>query len=338
MALFCAVSTFRDAIQQAINLLNAEELGRRGTQPFNESNRCRCFLRWLLENIPTEINDYQNLLAHLQQIAWPEQFKAFAGLSGRLLDALQVLKPSALRHHNIEEAIRQNLAKTGHEAVWDALSEEDKERYKTELIKATASYGLLEVAYLISQDHGRNPISTLRDSMGARLPEEYFSNLLAGWVVEDGFKAMLESKGFTCTLVGVDKQRIIQLKRVEGMSAYDLQVAHNANHLDIEIQRVGKLSKPRGASQIKTALKKHKYEGGNGGEKILILWVGRLDQVRYQSWTQKIIIVRNITNNAEIEFADNNIRLPEALFDQGITWTQLQGTTAEEIRQMLAGG
>jgi hypothetical protein len=262
------------------------------------------------------------------------EFLPAMGSIGKLLDAIQVLKPYTTRNDSVRRSIFLALARTGHNFIWEAFGKDGNEYYEDELLRATAIYQLLEVAAVVKPGT-RNPISTLRNSMGARLPEEYFSELLAGWAVEDTFKLLLETKGFGCTLKGPDRERQIQFVRPVEMSFYDFEVRRANTTFYLELQRVGKLARGRDTGRIRTYLRKHKYDGGDNPTRVLILWVGEPAQSTYRKWSQKVIAITDVCHKNFVSFRDEHISLPEHIFETAPHWTDLRHATGDQILQML---
>lgn len=336
MSLLCEVTDFRGALLQCAKLLREEELEARGLQETPSAiPLCREFLHYLSNQ---EVTSYKQLVELLQGSRADKKFLRLTGFLGKLLDAVQILKPNSARNQRVRQSIYTALGRTGHDFIWNTLPKDTKEHYEHELLKATAIYQLLEIAALMEpsdSDRSRNPISTLRNSMGARLAEEYFSELLAGWVVEDTFKSFLETKGFKCALEGPDRERQIQFARPTEMGIYDFRVSRVGNTFSLELQRVGKLSRVGNTDRIKTYLRSHKYEGGDDDTKVLVLWIGKPAQQAYKKWTQKLVFISNVRSKSNISFSDDKLLLPTEILDSARTWKDLADLTGEEIIGVL---
>lgn len=336
MSLLCDITSFRDAVGACAQLITTQELRSRGVK---EIPRGLLVYREFLLRVSNEVEDsYEQLLELLQSPQMERRFSPLTGSIGKLLDAIQVLKPQTTRNDRVKHSILVALERTGHHFIWEALGKHGRNYYEDELLKATAIYQLLEVAAVVEPaevELSRNPISTLRNSMGARLPEEYFSELLAGWAVEDAFKLLLETKGFECTLEGADRERQMQFVRPGGMGVYDFKASSASRTFYLELQRVGKLSREQNTGRIRTYLRRHKYEGGNDHTKVLILWVGEPAQQAYRKWAQKVIPIANVRNKDFASFGNEYISLPDHIFDSAQSWTDLTRATGDEILRML---
>ena len=174
--------------------------------------------------------------------------------------------------------------------------------------------------------------------MGDRLPEEYFAELLAGWFVEDVVKSEIESKGFTTELMGVDRERKVFFVRPDNMGDYDLKVKIAAENYLLEVQRVGKLTKTR-EGFFKTALKSHKYEGGNSNDKILILWIGKEPtQIAkaHSKYFNHLIFIPNIRHQKEVTFSNDTIYFKENLIiSRALSWNEFKDADGEDLRRIF---
>jgi len=280
MSILCGFGTFKSALRKCIRLLDEENLTKRNIDKFPNKVKkrlrtLRAFLAYL-EQISERTRSYEELLKELQKPETPKEYLELIGFLGKVLDALQIVKPGTSRRKKVTEKIRASLERTKHDFVLEEISESDKKAYEEELAEATATFHLLEVVFSVHKTMKKsNPIASLRGSMGRRLPEEYFAELLAGWLVEDVVKSELKKKGFEVELTGVDRERKVFMKKPKNMGAYDLKVETDEGTYFLEVQRIApnKLKQKDGC--FHTTLKKHKYEGGMGKCKVLVLWVGK---------------------------------------------------------------
>ncbi len=247
-----------------------------------------------------------------------------------------------LRNDRVVKTINEALNRTGHGFLWEEATEEERKSYAKELIMATATFHLLEVVFSISKTEtsGRNnPISTLRESMRGRLPEEYFAELLAGWFIEDMLSSKIKNKGFTTELKGADKDRKVLFVRPDNMGDYDLEISIDSQSYLLEVQRVGKLVKNNDC--FKTALKYHKYSRGDSNYKILVLWIGKDPSKisrNYSGYFNHLIFIPNIKNRADVIFDEQKgmIRFRESLINsRSISWDELKSTSAEELKEII---
>ena len=312
-------------------LLQQNELAARGiTDPPGVIETCRQLLRYILDETRVDFS-YEQLVHKLQKDRMPPQFAILFGVVGKLLDAIQIIKSSSFRNNAIRQSIVEKLKRSGHEFVWQELA--GRQRYEEELLKATATFQFLEVASLLEPKRGRNPISTLRKSMGSRLPEEYFAELLAGWIIEDILVEVLRSKGLDCDLEGPDRLRKIQFFRPPEMGVYDFRVSHGNEAFYLELQRVGKLSRERGEVRVRTALKRHKFDRGNRKNRILVLWIGRPKQAGYAKWARRLVFISDPSHKEKegIFHRAENIYLPVEILDHGWLWSEFKGASGRDI-------
>ena len=342
MSLLCDLNTFKSALEECIFLLTEGNLSPRGIEDVlsgRDLESLRNFLSWMVTKINGGINSYEKLVEEIQRSETPASYKLQIGFLGKILDAVQIIKPGTLRHRRVIETIKEALRRTGHEFVWEEADQEEKEKYEKELVRATATFHLLEIVFSKAKTAGKkNPIATLRRSMGDRLPEEYFAELLAGWFVEDVIKSELEEKGFTTKLKGVDRGRTVFFVRPNNMGDYDLEVEIGNERFSLEIQRVGKLTKTR-EGLFKTALKSHKYEGGNSNEKILILWIGeKPTQIAeaHSRWFNHLIFIPNIKHQRGVTFSNDSISFNESFLTNGsLSWDEFKNIDGGDLVEIF---
>ncbi len=335
--LLCNIEDFKSAVEKCENLLSEKNLSCRGIKKEDLSDEIKDkirnlknFLSWIAKQIDKgEVNSYVHLLKELQTNKAPSGTSDQIGFLGKILDAVQIVEINTLRSKRISKTIEENLARTGHKFLLGNNSkhlDKIKREYSKELLEATSTFHLLEVSFMqCKKDKSRNPIASLRKSAGNRLPEEYFSELLAGWLVEDAIKLALENKGFKVTLNGVDKERKILFYKPKDMSAYDLEVEGN---FFMEVQRVGKLTISRkyeeklNGKSINISLKKHKYNEGNSNNKILVLWIGKnapnIKRKNKDLLENKLLFVINPKNRKEVVFNNKRIYISVNLISTGI--------------------
>lgn len=342
MSLLCNLKTFKFALEECIFLFTIENLSPRGIEYVlsdADLEKLQNFLSWMVTKINEGISSYEKLIEELQKPETPTTYKLQIGFLGKILDAVQIVKPGTLRNRGVIETIKEALNRTGHAFVWEEARIEERERYAKELVRATATFHLLEVVFSKVKSAGKkNPIATLRRSMGDRLPEEYFAELLAGWFVEDIIKSEIESKGFATELMGVDRERKVFFVRPDNMGDYDLRVEGDTECYLLEVQRVGKLTKTR-EGFFKTALKSHKYEGGNSHDKILILWIGKEPtQIAkaYNKYFNYLIFIPNIRHQKEVTFSNDTIYFKEnLLINRSLSWNEFKGAVREDLRRIF---
>jgi len=337
--LLCEIRDFKNALKNASSLLEEKQLKERGIQSISRGIIiCRNFLEELYQN---DYKSYPEFICFLQKFGASKEVSLLTGGLGKLLDVIQILKSNTLRNKRIKESICRSLQRTGHLYLWEELSDKERHYYQEELINGTALFHLLEVVSLYEPAQSSNPINTLRNSMGARLPEEYFAELLAGWVIEDVFKNFFKKKGFRCFLEGPDKQHKLIFVRPEEMGYYDFKIVADNKIFYLELQRLAKLNKETDSKKkelmgkIKTYLKEHKYMGGDNRNKILILWIGIPFQKTYKKWAQKILFISDIKRKKDVVFKNEYLYLPERFLNEALSWEELKQKSSTDLFRLL---
>jgi len=340
MSLLCNLRTFKSALEECAFLLTEENLLPRGIkndlfEKDKDLENLRNFLSWIIKEINEGVDSYEKLVKEIQKLKTPDSYRLQIGFLGKILDAVQVVKPGTLRNRRVAVTIKGALERTGHEFVWEEVKREERKKYTKELVRATATFHLLEIVFSKAKTtEKKNPIATLRRSMGNRLPEEYFAELLAGWFIEDVIKSELERKGFVTELKGVDRERKVLFVKPNNMGDYDLEVEIEKERFLLEMQRVGKLTKTR-KGLFKTVLKSHKYEGGNSNEKILILWIGenptQIAKV-HSKWFNHLIFIPNVKHQRGVTFSNNTICFEEKFLISGsLCWNQFKNVNGRDL-------
>lgn len=369
MGLLCDLKTLKTALVKCNSLLSNDILSLRGVPEdildSKELRSLRGFLDWLIKKIDEGINSFESLIKELERPEAPTEYKSLMGFLGKILDAIQVVKPTTLRYSEVVNTFRNALSRSGHEFLLNEYRE-IYENYIKELVEATASFLLLEVVLYMNKDRrSNNPIASLRKSMGDRLPEEYFAELLAGWFVEDVIKKVLEEKSFSVKLTGVDRERKIFFSRPRGMGEYDLEVVaddESNKSYRLEVQRVGKISRYRGNNEeskennkeskrfFYTELKQHKYRGGGDCSKVLTFWIGqgKLRIERREKNKSKVVVrknetnpsyilfVPNIRNRNDVNFEDKKVYISEDLLIKALPWEEFKRISKEQLIQLLS--
>jgi len=268
--MLCSIKEFKEALSLLISLLNEQNYKKKNLDTdivAGVVENIQLFLENLSDAIK-DFDDYTKLIKYLEDMELNEKkLLPLNGYLGKILDSIQLLKPNTSRHKNAKYYFLRSLKRTGHHYLYNEISDEDKLKLFTEIIECAALYIILEVSSL-AYSNDANPISSLRNSMGDRLPEEYFSELLAGWHIEDIFIKQLKDKGLKVVQSGVDTNRKILFKKMKGMGEEDITLNYNNKTYKIELQRVGKATFK---DFYKTALKKHKIKNNDS---IIILWFG----------------------------------------------------------------
>lgn len=345
--MLCTIEEFKDALTKSIALFDNEVIESKNLLP-NETEpitrNVKLFLTTLKSKIESNnINTYEELISFLENIELSDKnLIPLTGYLGKILDVIQLLKPNTTRSKNSKKYFKNSLKRTGHDFLFDELSQEEKEDLFEEIITSAALYILLEVSNL-AYSNSINPISTLRNSMGDRLPEEYFSELLAGWFIEDVLIEKLKTKGFNINQTGIDTSRKILFKRPKNMGDADINIEYNKLKYSIELQRVGKATKPnkinavKNTNVVKTYLKSHKRKDK---DTLTLLWFGNNPKgiAKTNSYLyNKLCIVKNSdvndSNNSNIFFKNENIFISKYYIKNNsfVNWEELKNSEIEII-------
>jgi len=345
--MLCTIGEFKDALTKSIALFNDEVIQSKNLSP-NEIEpiirNVKLFLTTIKDEIESNnIDTYEKLIFFLENIELSNRkLIPLTGYLGKILDVIQLLKPNTTRSKNSKNYFKNSLKRTGHDFLFNELSDGEKENLFEEIINSAALYILLEVSNF-AYSNSINPISTLRNSMGDRLPEEYFSELLAGWFIEDVLIAKLKSKGFIIHQTGIDTSRKILFKRPRNMGDADINIEYNTHQYSIELQRVGKATKPTKLYEkpnneiIKTSLKSHKITNNNT---LTLLWFGNNPKGIAESNSflyNKLCVIKNSdvndSSNSNIFFQNENIFIHRDYIRNNsfINWEQLKNSEIEVI-------
>ena len=357
--MFCKVDDFKEAVGKCIELLQPVSLKHRG---INKQDIDKCnpqltnligFLSQVREKVEAGADSYPRLVEELQKSKVPKDYKVLVGFLGRILDAVQVMKDSALRNKQVKKAVKRCLKRTGHDFLLTEVSEDLRKELFEELLSATATFLLLEVAFSFSDS--TNPLSSLRRSMGDRLPEEYFSELLAGWLIEEAIFSELKQKGIPVVRNGVDRKRKILFKRPKNMGDSDLvfslkNAQDNSNcEFKLEIQRVGKKKIPLDANEhaYRVDLKTHKGDFLEKDNSILLLWIGegkfRIKEGKKTMIPRKgekpsylLFISKKDLDSKKVDYKNEKLFInPEFLRKNAIEWKRFKEMTKEDFVRSL---
>jgi hypothetical protein len=336
----CEFESFKNALKQAINLLTEENLKKRGIKEVSENiQKLKEFLTKISEN--DKIKNYNDLVEFVNSSKDLIKYKEFIGFLGKILDAIQLLKLSKRRDF-AKSKLTENLKRTGHNFLIEEkeIPPENLENiYLKEIAEASATFILLEVAYALNSQ-SKNPLATLRKSMGDRLPEEYFSELISGWMIEDIIIQKLREKGIRVEQESVDKERIIKFVKPKSMGSYDI-IAYvnykNCKKYFFEVQRVGnQITLNKDLKKFVTPLKKHKYEGGNSNNKIILLWFGKNIpdlKKRDKELENKLIFIKNVKQNPDFSQKNDFLIFSDlkTLTNRSISWENFKKMNKDEF-------
>ncbi|GAB6073602.1 hypothetical protein [Nautilia lithotrophica] len=284
MGLLCNVDEFTNSLGQMVELLEDEYIEKKGLKPTEipKLNEFRNFVKYIYEKFKNaEIKSYEELVEKLNNFEATnfkncqikaEDVKNIVNYMGLLLDAVQILKESTDRYQKIKGMLEKSLERTGHTFILNELNEEELNFILSEIRKTTALLIMLEIMMRISGTK-INPLANLRRSMSDRYPEEYFANLMAGWVAEISFKEKILELPLQRT--GVDQNYNLFLERPKDMGVADFLYDGKR----IELQRTSpdkfKIKKNNDFYIIDTPLKLHKITNSD----IIVLWIGGINEI-----------------------------------------------------------
>lgn len=271
--LLCSPAALRPAVVRAISLLEPPQLALRGIAEPEEValfEPVRELLRAALRAIDAGALDFAQVA---RAMSLDQELRGNGRLAaaymGKTIDVLQMLKAGSPRG-DIRRRLMVSLHRTGHELVLDLCPAAEVDRLCHEIVDASATCGLFEISLLVSGST-RNPLYQMRRSMGDRSPEEYFSEIHAGWLAEAAFVLLLNDRAIAAELTGTDAHRRVMLKRPDDMGAADLIVGPPESRFRVELQRCGKATRDRDSGWFKIDLKGHKVQRD---DTLVVIWVG----------------------------------------------------------------
>lgn len=329
---FCDIGEIFKALCEALYLLSEKNLSLREIEQSENIKSFRDFLA-SIQRIARNCTSYEELITSIQNSSLSNT--VYIGLLGKILDSLQLLKPSKRRIF-VVKTLENALMRTGHLFLIENIH--NKWKYLNELIHATSTLELLEVALMGIDSEVINPIATLRQSIGNRLPEEYFAELIAGWLVEDFFLYILEKKGFICSLEGIDKERTIFFSKQRKMGVFDLVCRFKAEEYKFEVQRVGKLSSSIDKKFYKFDLKSHKWKKEKSNN-FVVFWIGKNPPKfpkKYLNMSNTIIFIPTFIEKSHFDNERNKLIVPQTTIDKVIlSFEDFVKMTADELRNHL---
>lgn len=269
MNAFCSPDDLKKAVDKCISVLEEKEVKDRNISDrglLERISELRGFLEEI-SNLCEKVSCVTELVKNLEESLPRMKGSYYIKYVGKLLDAVQLVKT---RREEVGNILRSGLRKTGHDFLIGI--EEYKgiyEKLLEEVVNAMVLYNALHIIQL-AHHSSSNPISELRGSMGSRTPEEYFSNLVVGWFVEEVFYQLLESKGVDIKKEGVDAKRKILFNRQLGMGKADFSLRVSGKEVKLDLQRVGEGSIKLLGGRVRIEVPKHKFVSGN----LLVFWVG----------------------------------------------------------------
>jgi len=235
--MLCSINEFSKAIGRALKLFDKSNLESRELS-LDSASRIKKLLIVIQSQLKSKrIDSFSELMFFLNNLHLSNrELIPLAGYLGKILDAIQLLKEKSSRNKNAKLFVKSSLSRTGHLFLYD---EPSVRKLLEEVVNATALFIFLEVSNSTSHCN-INPISTLRNSSGNRLPEEYFSELVAGWYIEDKFLNILLAKKLNAHLAGVDSDHKILFTRPKrNMGDSDITIIEDNIRYNIELQRIG---------------------------------------------------------------------------------------------------
>ena len=319
--MLCKIETFNDALELSLSLFSEEYFAKKNLTKDKLSSppieNLIKFLSYISDNIKNEkIDDYSKLMNVLNDVS-DKNFLPLFGYLGKILDGIQLLKDNSFRSRNAMECFKNNLRRTSHDYILEKFPTDTLGNLYAEIKLSSSLYILLEASHL-AYTNTDNPISSLRRSMGDRLPEEYFSELLSGWAIEHYFLTILKKHKINALKIGTDNDFTIKFSRSKDMGESDIQVKLNNVDYFLEIQRVGKATKDK-SKLFKTFLKAHKTKKEDNI--VNILWFGK-EPKKIASANSKlhdrIIFVRNsdINESDNLKWDKENLYFNESFLDK----------------------
>lgn len=307
----CSPTELRTAIESCVLLLSKEELEARKVR--EEVREKALDLKEFLQEICGLCENADSVTELVKRLEhWSprrESFYHYFSYLGKLLDAVQIAK-SQKRRERIDSVLRELLKESGHaflitdyRSLYDELIEE--------VNNATILYHMFYVIHSLHLDTN-NPIAVFRNSMGNRTPEEYFSNLVVGWFLEDIFYEVVCSKGLEIEKQGVDALRKILFGRMQRMGRPDFLIKLDSRKESIELQRVG-----RGSIELESQeylllkIPEHKLRLVT----LIVFWIGR-DQMttsNYEHLNNTLLFVPVLNQNPRERPSRRTVKIKIAL-------------------------
>lgn len=338
MRYLCSPKELSKSIESCISFLERRELISRNVDEklIPSIVELKNFLEWICE-VCKSINSNAELVSRLENPSSEEvekisKISSYLPYLGKLLDAVQIVK-NKKRKEIIERILCDRLERTGHEFLIKEHRDLFDEVIK-EIERAVVLYFVLEIVY--SVDFGVssiNPISKLRRSMGDRTPEEYFSNLVVGWFVEDVFYKVINNKSITIEKCGVDAERKIVFGRVKKMGMPDFLLRVKDKLIYLELQRVGKGSIKINNNSLMIEVPEHKLSSDH---KIVViaLWLGNNLGKVFRELENMVIFVQSDQCKPMKNSKSKKTRLQisiQEVKNLGIKWNELVNMSADEF-------
>jgi len=228
------------ALKELIRILDEENLRLRKVpeELIDEVQNLKLFLTLLLQVIQEKSpNNYADLLKLLDKVDADKRFLVYLPFKGLLLESLSVLALES-RQKVVFDYLDKSIERTGR--IEDELFDAVKASYYKELLESVALFYILKA---IGNKLRMNPLKGIRANVGNRSIEEYFSDIIAGWIYEDWVVANVKvnlPKGCKLNRGGTDADRRIKFSEVGGEP--DFEVCCSNKTIRLEVQRVGKNS------------------------------------------------------------------------------------------------
>jgi len=228
------------ALKKLIRILDEHNLKVRKVpeELVSESQNLRVFLSKLLQIIQERNpRDYADLLKLLDKVDVDKQFLGYLPFKGSLIESLSVLTLKS-RRKAVLDYLDRSIERTGR--IEDELFEVVKVSYYEELLESVALFYALKA---VGSKLRVNPLKEIRANVGNRSIEEYFSDIIAGWIYEDWVVANIKANlpaGCTLRRGGTDADRKIKFSEIGGEP--DFEVCCSGKLIRLEVQRVGKNS------------------------------------------------------------------------------------------------
>lgn len=272
--IFCNIEDVKNSIKKLISLLDPYELKSRNLNEelIKKLELLRKFLSEIVSLVEDrQINDYAQLIFNLSKHRTDDRYKDILYKKSFIIEALSILGVE-YRIKELQQYINNSLDRTNTNFSEDKCFVKIKNKFLREYINSLAIYYSLKTV-----ESFENSIARIRFNVGNRNIEEYFAELIAGWILEDYIISKIEQAAYDKILIkkkGVDADRKILFEKIHGDADIHLHLLASNRDVRIEFQRIANSLKPgRGKkSKALVKIKEHKVEKSD-----LIFFITRYD-------------------------------------------------------------
>lgn len=256
--ILCSLKGIKDGLSKLINILNHENLRSRNINS-SEVDILVNLLREISELIKKEnVKDYSDLIFLLNTTKIDSKYKQIIYRKSFLIEAISILSIRS-RKEELRQYIENSLDRTNTNFE-DSIFKNIKNKFFNEFIESlTIYYSLKSIEFI------RNSVANIRFNIGNRTIEEYFAELISGWILEEYLLLKIEEVIGKNHIKkkGVDASRKILFGKIHGAS--DIHLYLNKKSIHIELQRIANSLKPgkKKESEVSVLLKEHKIKNSN---------------------------------------------------------------------------